>query len=823
MQTNTQNPNQNQNLEHKSPLYQELDYIRLFRIFLSRWYWVAGCVIIGLFIAFITLRFTPAQYQSSALLKYDDKKTEISELININSYYDRKDKIQSEIYVIQSRTLLSKAVERLNYPVSFYNIGTVLESETYPNKPCDLELLTIDSNSIFTYSFIYSHKEKLKFNLAIYSNNALISETEYYYGQEINVAGNKFRILKSLIPHTENQKFRIVFNHPNNLLGRFMGGLQVREVGKGINIMSLTFTDRNPVIAADILNAVIDEYRIFDREQKGLAAAQTIEFVDEQMGKLAEKVKYSEQLLEQYKVGKSILNIEDNKNIAYQKLRDLEVQKNLINIQSIAIDLLEEQIKSNRETLTLNFTLDGTEDKLMSELVNQLNSMFNERIKRQSLYADNAAPIQEIDRQIEEAKKSITLNIKASRDRNNRTIKFIDKQLNTAKDELKSIPSAERDLINLERDFEINQKVYSYLQEKRLEASIAKSAIMPSSNVIDPAIPNYGKISPNNNSIYTTAFVISFLIGIGLILMARLLNQRIFDKETVEMITSVPIIGVIRNFPGTIDKNSSQILSLSNPKSMFSESVRSVRTNLSFVGSDLKSKMICVTSEVSGEGKSFTVINLASTLSLINKKVVVIDGDLRKSKLHHTFRLKNDWGLTSYLSNQCDVEKIIHQTHVENLCFIPAGPMPPNPSELLYSERMRQLMSELKDRFDYILVDTAPIGLVSDAIPLVRTSDINIFVLRSGVSSFNAASIPERVSKEFGLNNSVIVLNGFSNDPLHTRIYSNHKKGSYGSGQYYYTDYSTYGNKSYGYYTEGVDKNWINKSLVKVRKLFRRN
>lgn len=816
MQTNTNSDSHKQS----NHTFQEIDYIRLFRIFLSRWYWVVGTVIIGMMIAYVNLRFTPSTYQSSALLKFDDKKTEISELININSYYDRKDKIQSEIYVIQSRTLLTQAVNRLKYPYSFYRIGTVLESETYPNRPCDIEILKIDSNSIFNYNFIYKQKDKLKFSLSIYANNAMVSEADYFYGQEVSIAANKFRILKSLLPDADQTSYKLIFNHPANLLGRMMGGLQVREVGKGVNIMAMTFTDRNPVLAADMLNAIIAEYRIFDKDQKGLAAAQTIEFVDEQMTKLAEKVKYSEQLLEEYKVGKSILNIEDNKNIAYQKLRDLEVQKNLINIQSIAIDLLEEQIKNNKETLTLNFTLDGTEDKLMSELVNQMNTMFNERIKKQSLYADNAAPIQEIDRQIEEAKKAITLNIKASRDRNNRTVKYIDKQLATAKDELKLIPSAERDLINLERDFEINQKVYSYLQEKRLEASIAKSAIMPSSNVIDPAIPNYGAISPNRNSVYTTAFVISLLIGVGLILLARVLNQRIFDKETVETITNVPIIGVIRNFPGSIDKNSSQILSLSNPKSMFSESVRSVRTNLSFIASDIASKMICVTSEVSGEGKSFTVINLASTLSLINKKVVVIDGDLRKSKLHHTFRLKNDWGLTSYLSNQCDVDKIIHQTHVENLSFIPAGPMPPNPSELLYSERMRQLMKELKERFDYVLVDTAPIGLVSDAIPLVRTSDINIFVLRSGVSSYNAASIPERVSKEFGLNNSVIVLNGFSNDPLHSRIYSNNKKGSYGSGQYYYTDYSTYGNKSYGYYTDGTEDSFINKIYNKVRNLF---
>jgi tyrosine-protein kinase Etk/Wzc len=810
------------NQENFKSSVQEIDYNRILRIILSRWYWIVGCIIIGVVWAFVYLRFTPSVYETSALLKYDDKKTEISELININSYYDRKDKIQSETYVIQSRTLLYKAAERLNYQYSFFRKGRILETETYPNYPFELQFADLDSNTIFGYNFNITQINKLKFRLITTLSGTLISNSEYFYGQELIFGKSKIRIIRSMIPENDMDEFNFHFNHPTNVMYRLMGGLNVREVGKGINIMSLSFKSTNPIFASDALNAIIGEYRIFDRDQKGIAAAQTIEFIDIQLEKLSGKVKDAEQLLEQYKVGNNILNIEDNKTLAYQKLRDLDVQKNIINIQSIAIDLLEEQVKANKETITLNFSMEGSDDKLLAELVNQMNILLNERIKKQSLYADNAAPIQEIDRQIEEAKRAITLNIKAARDRNNRTVKFLDKQLVTAKEELKSIPSAERDLINLNRDFEINQKVYSYLQEKRLEASIAKSAIMPSSNVIDEAIPSYGIVAPNEKSVYTTAIAISLIVSIVLILIARLMNQRIFDKETVEMITSVPILGVIRTFPGTIDKNSSQILSLSNPKSMFSESVRSVRTNLSFIASDIKSKMICVTSEVSGEGKSFMVINLASTLSLINKKVVVIDGDLRKSKLHHTFRLKNDWGLTSYLTNQCDVDKIVHATHVENLYFIPAGPMPPNPSELLYSERMRQLMAELKEKFDYVLVDTAPIGLVSDAIPLVRTSDVNIFVLRSGVSSFNAASIPERVSKEFGLNNSVIVLNGFTNDALHSRIYSNHKKGSYGSGQYYYTDYSTYGNKSYGYYTENANHNIFTKSLVLIRKLFRR-
>ncbi len=801
---------------------QEIDYLRLFKILLSRWYWVAGSVFICVLIAYISLRFTQATYQTSALLKFDDKKTEISELININSYYDRRDKIQSEIYVLQSRTLLLNAVGRMNYQISFFRKGSVLQSETYPFDPFEVIPVMIDSSSLFATTYTLRQIDPRTFKLSYPVGENVISKN-YSYSDTIRVGSNAFSITKSNLPAADKDEFVMYFNHPQSFVGRLTGGLMVREVGKGVNIMALTFTDKNAVYAADALNAIIQEYRIFDRTQKGLAAAQTIEFIDEQLLSLGEQVKDAERQLEEFKSGKSILNIEDNKNIAYENIKDLEVQKNLIKIQGISIDLLEDQIKTNKETLSFSFSTGGIEDGQMKELVNQMNNLLGEKIKRLSLYAENSTPVQEIDKQIEEVKKSIIYYIQAARSRNNRTIAYLDSRLEAARSQLKEIPAAERDLLNLQRDFEINEKVYSYLLEKRLEASIAKSAIMSASNVIDPAIPNFGVASPNSKRVYTLALFIGFLTGIALIVAARLLNQRIFDKETVEHLTSVPIIGVIRNFPGKIDKNSSQILSLSNPKSLFSESVRSVRTNLSFLAGDVKNKVICVTSEVSGEGKSFVVINLASTLSLINKKVVVIDGDLRKSKLHHTFNLKNELGLTSYLSNQVESDAIVQKTSVGNLYFIAAGPMPPNPSELLYSDRMRSLIVKLKEEFDYVIIDTAPIGLVSDSIPLVRSSDINIFILRSGVSTFNAASIPERISREYGLSNSVIVLNGFTNDPLHARIHSGHRKGSYGSGQYYYTDYSTYGGKNYGYYSEGINRSRRNKLLIKIRNLLKKD
>ena len=301
--------------------------------------------------------------------------------------------------------------------------------------------------------------------------------------------------------------------------------------------------------------------------------------------------------------------------------------------------------------------------------------------------------------------------------------------------------------------------------------------------------------------------MLGLLLGFGLIIFIRVVNPFIFDKETIESLTTVPIIGVIRKFPDEIDEYSTQILAISKPKSVFAESVRSVRTNLSYLASDKQNKVICITSEVAGEGKSFVAVNLSSTLSLIDKKVILIAADLRRSKLHKTFHQPNDIGLSNYLAHQCGLDDIIIQSAQKNLHFILSGAIPPNPSELLHTDRMTELINDLKLRYDFVMIDTAPIGLVSDAIPLIRMSDINVFVIRSGKSKFYAATVPQRIALEYNLENTVIVLNAYAEDLLHSRYYTTKFTGdNHGSRYYYYSDYSGY--ESSGYYVDNKGRKW---------------
>jgi tyrosine-protein kinase Etk/Wzc len=445
---------------------------------------------------------------------------------------------------------------------------------------------------------------------------------------------------------------------------------------------------------------------------------------------------------------------------------------------------------------------------LLAVLILQMNNLLVEKNTLLKTYNSNSEAIRGINQQVLQIKNAALNNIEATSARINKNISYIDSQADRVNQKIATLPAAERDLIGLQRDFEINDKVYSFLSEKRLDAQISRSAILPGASIIEPAQANFSPVSPDEHTIHRTALIIGFAIGLGLIILIRILNPYIYDKETVESLTTIPILGVIRKFPDEIDEDNTQILAVSRPKSIFAESVRSVRTNLNFIASEKSSKIICITSEVAGEGKSFIAVNLSSTLSLIDKKIILIAADLRRSRLHKTFHVPNDKGLSNYLANQCDVDDVIRKTSMPNLDLMISGPVPPNPSELLHSKRMQILITELKKRYDIIMIDTAPVGLVSDSIPLIRMSDINIFVIRSGKSKFYAATVTQRIANEYHLDNTVIILNAFAEDLLHSRYYTTKFTGEYSGGHYYYySDYSGYEGSDY-YVDKKVYKWW---------------
>ena len=783
---------------------QDIDYLKIVKIVLSRWYWVASTVIIALIIAYVYLWYTPETFSTSASLKFDEKKSEISELLNVRNTYDRTNKMQSEQFVIRSRDVLLNAVKNIDYKISFYLKGRLRTSDLYPQKPLAIAIIEQDSLDFTKALFEYETIDSKSFKLSYIENEHEIVKN-YQTGEIISVPGIKFKITNNL-PKNNNSIYCFRFNSPASFLGRIAGGLNMSET-KGTNILSLSQTDSNPFFATDILNAVLKSYVGYDRNQKTVSATQTIKFIDTLQQNMSKAVQTSGSELEQFKVANKVIDISAAGQDVMKKLTDLETEKNTLNLQGIFINQLEKEIVGNKNLNAINYNLQGITDPMLSSLLLQYNTLLLRREEALTTYKPTSDNVQQLDKQILDIKSAFVSNANSQRQKNQKTIAFLQQQIGSIKQTFNSIPKTERELINLTSNATINQKVYSYLSEKKLEAQISKAAVTPGATIVDYALYNTYPIAPLHKKTYTSALIIGLVLGVGLVFLVRMLNPYIYDKETIESLTTIPIIGVIRKYQDAIDEDNRQILSIKNPKSLFAESVRSVRTNLSFLASEKASKIVCITSEISGEGKSFTTVNLASTLSLIDKKVIVIAADLRRSKLQHTFKVSNLKGLSSYLSNQAELSEITFGTEVENLTFIPAGPVPPNPSELLYSDKMKNLLEELTKTYDFVIVDSAPVGLVSDAIPLIRMADVNLFVIRSGVSRYQAASVPERLSKEFNLSNIAIILNAFDNDILHSRYYTTNYSGSYYANYYYYSDYS---NKGYGsgYYSDEPDKKW---------------
>jgi tyrosine-protein kinase Etk/Wzc len=787
---------------------QEVDYFKIAKILLSRWYWIAASVIICMFISYTYVWYTPKTYATSGTLKIEEKKSEFSDLVGVINNNDRgPSKIQSETFVLQSRTLILSAIKTLDYRVSFYISGRVRTTEVYPQKLLDIQLLKFDSLNFYRDLITYKPINNNTFDLS-YKLDGKLTHQNFNYDTPVSIGNMAFSI-KFPEGINKNTIFMFRFNIPEDFVGRVKGGLHTSEIVKNSNIISLQETDSNPQFAADVLNAIMKEYLNYDRSQKTQSASNMIHFIDDQLESLSNNVKGSEKSIEKFKQNAKIMDVTSSSDLELSKVKDLESQRSILKIQLIAIDQLKEEITKDKDNISINLNVEGNIDPLLAGLISNLDNLLVEKNTLLKTYNSNSQTIKDINQQILQIKNAALDNINASSARINKNISYLEGQLTLVNQKISTLPAAERDLISLKRDFEINDKVYSFLSEKRLDAQISRSAILPGATIIEPAQANFGPVSPDEHTIHRTAFIIGLAIGLGLIILIRILNPYIYDKETVESLTTIPIIGVIRKFPEIMDEDNTQILAVSRPKSIFAESVRSVRTNLSFIASEKKSKIICITSEVAGEGKSFIAVNLSSTLSLIDKKIVLIAADLRRSRLHKTFHVPNDKGLSNYLANQCDVDDIIRPTGQPNLDIIISGPVPPNPSELLHSERMNTLITELKTRYDIIMIDTAPIGLVSDAIPLIRMSDINIFVIRSGKSKFYAATVPQRIANEYHLDNTVIILNAFAEDLLHSRYYTTKFTGENpGTHYYYYSDYSGY--EGSDYYVDKKEFKWWN-------------
>ena len=408
----------------------------------------------------------------------------------------------------------------------------------------------------------------------------------------------------------------------------------------------------------------------------------------------------------------------------------------------------------------------------------------------------------DFDNQMEAVKNVLLENIATAKTALQYDLAVVSSKINQTESTIKQLPEDQQELIKIKRKYDLSDNIYSTFLQKRSEADIVKAANLSDIHFIDPAKDvGGGLIGPKTSVNYVLALFMGILIPLLFVFAVFFINNSVQNAEDISKMTQIPLIGVVG-----VNKDNTNLAVFDKPKSALSESFRAIRSSLQFLYKKQNvdgAKTLMITSSISGEGKTFCSINIATVFALSEKKTVIIGLDLRKPKLAEEFNLSNDVGVVNYLIKQKTVDEIINHTHIPHLDVILSGPVPPNPAEMIMSEGMGELIQELKQKYDYIILDTPPVGLVSDALELAQYCDVTLYIVRQNFTKKEMISLLNNRVKRGELNNTSIILNGLEN------------KAKYGTGYGYGYGYGAYAN---GYYEEEKSASVYQKIAKKIAK-----
>lgn len=795
---------------------------------LSHWYWFLIFVGIGLGIAYyVSVRKLPV-YKMGSLIAIKDDQNPLFTNSNTSLTFNwggQSSKTTSTITTLKTRTHNERVVKHLQYYLQYEVEGEYQMENAYGKTPFKINVkanafqlkgqqmqirllddkkfeisFDVEEEPITHKYFNYDTEESLseRFEVGTYKDTFEIGKpisSKYFTGELNRTDGGNF----------ETKPFFITFLDFNSVVKKYQN-ISVANQETGSSIIQLELIGENKKKLVDFLNTTTKILSETQLDQKNLFATKTIKFIDSTLNEKATELEDFEDELNTYKLENNILDLDSEAKQLKQDLITYDLELKNINRQIDYLNTLQNYL-NNRNTYEdpPAPSIAGIEEGSIVEGVRNIVELSLERSKYQYAAKPDLPKFKDIDRQIDAAKRVLKENISSSKGNLIREIDNIKKELRQVENEVKKLPSSEQGLLKIERRFNISQQTYDLFLSKRNEAKLIKASNVSDIQIIDEA-KDVGnpKIGPNNQLNYVMAVFFGLGLPLVYIFFLVLLDNRINKPEDIERLTDLPLIGVV----GKSKKGSKAILE--QPNSVISESFRNIRTSLQFIfkNNDVKGcKTILVTSSFSGEGKTFNAINLASILSISGKKTLVVGLDLRKPKIHENFEIDKDKGVSSYMTGQHTYEDIIQSSGYDNFDILASGTIPSNPSELLIGKAMDDLMVKLKSEYEYIILDTPPVGLVSDALNLIKYADATLYIIRQYYTKKGMINLINNKNKKGEIENVNLVFN----------YYKAKQKYGYGYGYGYSYGYGNYG-KGYAY---GKKEKTRHKILERLNDLFK--
>lgn len=782
------------------------DFKVLFIKILTHWKWFVFSLIISLTIAhYINLRKQNTyQLNSFVTVKEETNPFFTSNMSLVFNWGGISDKLNLIITTFKSRTHNEKVVEKLKSYIEYKKKGKYYFIDIYKDSPVVFEMNKIQPQ-VINLPLKIKILDQQYFNLSInppnkevelydFINNKTVSfnlksfEKKYKFGEKINLPFLSGTI--TLKPHYNfdaQTEYFIEIKNFNDIVSKYINDLKVETKDKNSSILILKLKGNNKKQIEDYLNTTSQLLQKQILDDKNKFANNTINFIDSLIFYIQKDLNIATQSLTQYVSKRTLLSLDDATSRLYEKITALDLQKNTLLQNKIYYEQLLKylQNKKNYEDIPAP-TVAGINDPTIIEKVGKITQLSILKKKELVNFKEDAATIKQLDLEIESLRQSLLETVQSSIDNINQELNLINHNISKVESQINKLPTEKQTLLNLKRQYEIKQEVYNRLIDKRNEASIVKASNVSDLKIIDPA-KDIGQlpIAPNRKVNYIIAIVLGLFLPAGIIFILFMLDNKVHDISEVEELADTPILGQIFHY----DKKE-KLPVINNPQDTVAESFRSLRSALRFkLPRNKNSHTVLFTSSISGEGKTFISVNLSLILALSNKKTVLLEFDFRKPKFKNYFKeaLHSQKGLTDYLNENASINEIIIPTKTENLDLILSGKKAPNPSELILREKTTELFKELREKYDIIIIDTPPLGIVSDAMELQKNADITLFVIRENYSLKTfVKDIDEKYHKKT-IENLAIVYNDFKIDTFKKYGYGKNYGYlyKYGYGEYY--------------------------------------
>lgn len=780
----------------------ELDIKLFLHIARKSIFYIVTFIAVAIVGAFLYLRYTYPLYETHAIIQLDVKNEADKYL---NAFTDEKpaeEGMAKRVELLRSPVFLARALSKLPLGVSYYSKGTILNTEMYRNSPFEVEA-TVKSPSIYHIPLYVSFKSAEEFRLS-YSANGNEWEGTYKTGDKITLPEADLILhvkdaasLRSEAEALNPTTFYFTLNNPEEIVASYMPNLRINILSEDAKTLQIIYNDRNPVKASDVVNNIVEEFSVYDLERKAEGANNVLQFIDEQLLLIYGELYESENQLDSFRRANKIDTnyLRDPMDLRI-KIEEYEKQLLKMDNEEITLKNLDEELQKSAEINVYKLTAIIAGSDFQGVISGMLQGIQELLIrKEQYLYevTPQNAQIEALNYQIGIRKKLLHESIQSIR--SNLVVRKQEVRKDLEKVGGKYFNRGQGyspiEFNKLQRLYSVNEKYYNELIQKRAEYSITKAGLVSENVVLEKSRVPQEPVSPQSRNIYISCLLGAIVLSIGLIITKYLLYNTIVSVSDIKKYTDVPALGIVPRYNKNIPV--SQIIVDREPRSLIAESLRAIRTNLQFINNEEGPKVIAVTSTIAGEGKTFFALNLAGVIAFSNKRVVIIDLDLRKPKIHSGFGTHNKRGMSSILAGKEVIENCIQKSVLPNLDFITAGVVPPNPSELIIGPRMEETLNQLKQMYDFVIIDNPPVGVVTDGMKSLQMADYPIYVFKSGYSKRFFIENLERLVRESHINSISFVLNnvdlGFAGYGKFSYSRSKHGFG-YGYGYGYYDEES---------------------------------